>query len=208
MAIVENPELWNKYQVNDTEVLLFSQDDFHNFKQSTIKKDLANLSPKIKWLTSILESYLEKSDFRTLQPFYSYIDIPPQPPPKPPLLPQPEPSPQPKSISKVGLSLILIIITLCVGLFYIYQAVTKNPDNGKSTKVEFEDNYPKWLSNMNSKFINIYSHIDKSKLNNEQKMNIESFQIQLDGLRDGPISEELKQEIENTIIELKTYPKL
>jgi hypothetical protein len=56
--------------------LLFSQDDFQNFNQSEIKKDLLNLSPKIKILVGILEGYLKEKNFNNLLPFDSYLQPP------------------------------------------------------------------------------------------------------------------------------------
>lgn len=76
LAISEKAELWNKYKVNDTEVLLFSQDDFQNFNQSEIKNDLLNLSPKIKILVGILEQYLKEKNFNNLLPFEYYLQPP------------------------------------------------------------------------------------------------------------------------------------
>lgn len=76
LALSENPELWAKYKVIDTEVLLFNQEDFQNFNQSEIKKDLLNLSPAIKILVNILEEYLKEKDFNNLLPFDFYLQPP------------------------------------------------------------------------------------------------------------------------------------
>ena len=72
IAIIENPNLWNKYDVENTEVLLFTAEDFRNFSQSQIKKDLLKLSPFVISFLNILDIYLNEPHFNNLKPFYAY----------------------------------------------------------------------------------------------------------------------------------------
>lgn len=70
-AVIENPYLWEKYNVNIRDYsLLFEQQDFYRFEQSKIYNDLMSLSDNIKKLTSILVKYLKCSDINQLNPFY------------------------------------------------------------------------------------------------------------------------------------------
>jgi len=74
-AIAEYPNLWNKYKVKDTEVLLFTDEDFGNLQQSNIYKELLSFnSKKINPLLKILIYYLNKPSYLELEPFYSYKD--------------------------------------------------------------------------------------------------------------------------------------
>jgi len=76
LAIAEQPGLWAQYQVDDTEVLLFSREDFESFGQSSIKTDLLKLSPTIKFLVSILGDYLAEKSFTNILPFQEYLKPP------------------------------------------------------------------------------------------------------------------------------------
>ena len=82
-GFVENPQLWNNFNVRNTEVLLFSHVDFANFQQSDIYRELYYInSSKIKDLLSICNDYLSKSSYLDIEPFQSIKD--PPKPPKPP----------------------------------------------------------------------------------------------------------------------------
>jgi len=75
-AIILNPNLWDKYNVKDTEVLLFNDEDFGNLQQSDIYKDLMSInSYKINVLLKILADYLNKSSYLELEPFDTYKDF-------------------------------------------------------------------------------------------------------------------------------------
>lgn len=76
LAIAENPNLWTKYQVKDTQYLLFSEIDFNNFENSEIFKDLKQLSGLIKSLTRILNEYIDKVNFLELKPIENYLSTP------------------------------------------------------------------------------------------------------------------------------------
>lgn len=69
-AVIENPQLWKKYNVANRDYsLLFDQNDFANFRNSRIYVDLCSLSPSIKTLTLILAKYLDANDINKLSPF-------------------------------------------------------------------------------------------------------------------------------------------
>ena len=73
-GLAENPRLWHKFNVKDTEVLLFSEKDFENLQQSDIYKDLSYInSNTINDLLKICTFYLSKSSYLDLKPFYSYL---------------------------------------------------------------------------------------------------------------------------------------
>lgn len=76
LVFAEKPELWEKYQVKDTEYLLFSETDFENFEKSKIYKELNQLSDSIKSLVRILELYTKESNYLNLKPFENYLTPP------------------------------------------------------------------------------------------------------------------------------------
>lgn len=69
LAFSERPELWSKYQVKDTNYLLFAETDFENLKASQIYADLKGISPKIDHLLIVLKSYLNTDNYLDLKPF-------------------------------------------------------------------------------------------------------------------------------------------
>ena len=76
-ALAKKPELWDKYQVKDTQYLLFSENDFENLENSDIYKDLEGINLKIDKLLSILIEYLKTDNYTKLNPFQSYL-LPPE----------------------------------------------------------------------------------------------------------------------------------
>src|SRR5690606_32821468 len=74
--ISEKPELWDKYQVKDTQYLLFSEVDFDNFTTSSIYEDLEATSPLIDALLRILNDYLKCKNYLDLKPFVDYLEPP------------------------------------------------------------------------------------------------------------------------------------
>lgn len=76
LALSENTNLWNKYQVKETQYLLFTETDFEDFINSEIYNDLQNLSNSIKSLTRILNSYLLESNYLNLTSFEHYLTAP------------------------------------------------------------------------------------------------------------------------------------
>lgn len=78
IAIAENPSLWDEYKVEESEILLFSDDDFANIGQSKIYKNLSNgFSNNVKDLLKILTEYLKQSSYLDLKPVELYL-IPPE----------------------------------------------------------------------------------------------------------------------------------
>lgn len=76
LAISEKPELWVKYQIKDTQYLLFSETDFEAFQSSNIYKDLNDLSLKIVKLLSVLTDYLTTTVYTDLKSFSNYLEPP------------------------------------------------------------------------------------------------------------------------------------
>ena len=75
-AIAENPNLWEEYNVIDTEVLLFNDSDLENILQSKIYKELSNSgSNTIKSLVKILVEYLFEKSYLNLEPFATHKDF-------------------------------------------------------------------------------------------------------------------------------------
>ncbi len=74
LALSEEPLLWEKYKIKDSEELLFTNDDFLDFNNSIIKSDLLKLSPKIGALVKVLEEYLSKNTINELVPFYEVLE--------------------------------------------------------------------------------------------------------------------------------------
>lgn len=60
LAIAENPELVQRYNVENSDHLLFTKDDFKNLGESEIYKDIHTLSNKLRQLIDILAFYLSK----------------------------------------------------------------------------------------------------------------------------------------------------
>lgn len=75
-ALAENPELWAKYQVKDTEYLLFTETDFEDIASSNIYKDLSLLSKDVVILLGILKEYISIETYLDLTPFTSYLKPP------------------------------------------------------------------------------------------------------------------------------------
>lgn len=74
LAIAANPNLLQKYQVADSERMLFAAQDYLNFHQSEIYKDLLGLTPEINQLLSIFDTYLSTTDIAMLEPFDVLLD--------------------------------------------------------------------------------------------------------------------------------------
>ena len=74
LAISANPNLIEKYQVVDSERMLFCANDYLDFVNSGIYKDLQALTPDIQQLLSIFLGYLSKSSIAELEPFDVVLD--------------------------------------------------------------------------------------------------------------------------------------
>jgi hypothetical protein len=76
LAIAKKPELWDKYQVKDTQYLLFSETDFEDLENSAIYQDLFGFSLKIDKLLAILIDYIKTKHYIDLKPFPLYLEPP------------------------------------------------------------------------------------------------------------------------------------
>jgi hypothetical protein len=77
LGIASKPELWDKYQVKDTQYLLFTEVDFENIESTQIYSDLKGVSALIDSLLLILKEYLNASHYLDLKPFTDYL-LPPE----------------------------------------------------------------------------------------------------------------------------------
>jgi len=75
-ALAEKPNLWEKYQVKDTQYLLFNELDFEDFEKSIIYNDLTSLSSELELLIEILVEYIAIPNYLDLKPFTSYLSPP------------------------------------------------------------------------------------------------------------------------------------
>lgn len=76
LAISENPTLWAKYDVANTETLIFTPEDFLDWDNSNIKFDLNLMSNKIKTLTKVMEEFISQVDYLNIKPFSLYFEKP------------------------------------------------------------------------------------------------------------------------------------
>ena len=77
LGIASKPELWDKYQVKDTQYLLFNETDFEDIESSQIYSDLKGTSLLIDSLLTILIEYLLSHHYLDLKPFTNYL-LPPE----------------------------------------------------------------------------------------------------------------------------------
>lgn len=74
LAISESPELMLKYDVENTEALLFTSNDFEDFNKSLIYQDLKGLNnSEIDQCLKIITEYLSFSDINLLEPIENYL---------------------------------------------------------------------------------------------------------------------------------------
>lgn len=77
IAIAYNPSLWETYNIKESDVLLFENDDFEDIKKSSIYKDLSNHNiQEINNLLDILTEYLNEPSYLDLKPIETYLDPP------------------------------------------------------------------------------------------------------------------------------------
>ena len=69
LAIAEDPSLADKYKLEDTDYLLFSNEDFNDLDSSDVYQDLMSLKGLFPNLLGILKEYLNKTDINELTPF-------------------------------------------------------------------------------------------------------------------------------------------
>ncbi len=74
LAISENPSLVEKYQIEDSEQLLFSIDDFKDIEHSLVYSDLMQQGGVFPILLKILVDYLKEDDINNLTPFHMLLE--------------------------------------------------------------------------------------------------------------------------------------
>ena len=75
LAISEKPSLFGKYNVEDSEALLFKVTDYGDLRSSEVYRDLSGLSDTVRHYLCILEAYLKENDINALYPFTSETAI-------------------------------------------------------------------------------------------------------------------------------------
>lgn len=74
LAIAEKSSLVEKYQVEDSEQLLFSFEDFKDLEDCQVYADLMQLGGLFPILLKILSDYLDEDDICNLEPFTTLVD--------------------------------------------------------------------------------------------------------------------------------------
>lgn len=74
VGVAERPEFVEKYNLEDSEQMLFSPDDFTDVEQSEIFKDLKELKGIFPRLLEVLKQYLSEDDINNLEPFDTLMD--------------------------------------------------------------------------------------------------------------------------------------
>lgn len=74
VGVAERPEFVEKYNLEDSEQMLFSPDDFNDLVNSRIYKDLSELKGVFPKLLDILKQYLLENDINNLEPFDILMD--------------------------------------------------------------------------------------------------------------------------------------
>lgn len=74
LALIEKPELFNKYNLADTEGLFFEAEDFKDLKNSKVFKDLMQINALQVYL-KILEKYCKITSWIDLIPFYEEFEL-------------------------------------------------------------------------------------------------------------------------------------
>ena len=69
VGVAERPEFVEKYNLKDSEQMLFTPDDFTDIEQSEIFKDLKELKGIFPRLLEVLKQYLSEDDINNLEPF-------------------------------------------------------------------------------------------------------------------------------------------
>lgn len=76
LAIANNAQLVQKYQVNAAERLLFEKSDFESVNNTGIWKDLSDMGGDVPQLLNLLRDYLRKDDINELEPVENIILVP------------------------------------------------------------------------------------------------------------------------------------
>jgi len=73
MALAENPYLWDKYQLDQAEGLIFEEVDFQNPLSSNIFEDLQQMSKDVYALGSMLKTFCQKKQLDDLFPLETVL---------------------------------------------------------------------------------------------------------------------------------------
>jgi len=73
LALAEKPSLWDQYQLDEAEGLIFEDTDFQNPSSSGVFKNLCRLSSEINALSSILNTFCLKHNLEELLPLEAVI---------------------------------------------------------------------------------------------------------------------------------------
>lgn len=68
LAIAYDPGLIDKYNMEDSDTMLFKKDDFRNFTSSGLYSELSSLGDLLVVLLNVLSSYLREQDITKLEP--------------------------------------------------------------------------------------------------------------------------------------------
>ncbi len=91
LSLAEKPTLWNQFQENTGDGLLFLAEDFRNPSQSAIFRELENLSPDVKHLADTLKHFCRQTSIEQLSPLEE-------------ILPQKQTAPEAKDYYTQGLT--------------------------------------------------------------------------------------------------------
>jgi serine/threonine protein kinase len=75
VVLAEHPSFWDKYAIELTDHLLFSEEDLNDITHSKIYQDLQNLSPEINELLAVLVDYLSCANYLDIKPFNEYSNL-------------------------------------------------------------------------------------------------------------------------------------
>lgn len=74
VGVAEKPEFVEKYNLEDSEQMLFSPDDFVDIEKSEVFRDLKELKGIFPRLLEVLKQYLSEDDINNLEPFDALMD--------------------------------------------------------------------------------------------------------------------------------------
>ena len=72
-SLAERPDLWVKYNIQKADGLLFSPRDFKDPSKSNIFRELKNLSPEIRYLSSTLQDFCNQPSIENLLPLEEFL---------------------------------------------------------------------------------------------------------------------------------------
>ena len=73
-SLAERPDLWVKYNIQKADGLLFSPTDFKDPSKSNIFRELKNLSPEIRYLSSTLQDFCNQTSIENLLPLEEVLE--------------------------------------------------------------------------------------------------------------------------------------